>query len=85
LEFLNSEEKNHGELYFGFFFVLNLVSEVDVMTVKIDKTNSKDLSKIIAEKLGKRKKNGNLAKHFGKLKRKIDGLEYQQELRKDED
>lgn len=55
------------------------------MTVKIDKTNSKDLSKIIAEKLGKRKKNGNLAKHFGKLKRKIDGMEYQQELRRDED
>ena len=68
-----------------FFFVLNLVSEDDGMTVKIDKSNSKDISKIIAEKLGKRKKKGNLAKHFGKLIRKIDGLEYHQELRKDED
>jgi hypothetical protein len=55
------------------------------MTVIIDRNNSKNISKILNEKLGKRKKSGNLSKHFGKLKRKIDGLEYQLDVRKDED
>jgi hypothetical protein len=55
------------------------------MTVVIDKNNLKQLSKILAEKLGKGKKPGNLAKHFGKLKRKLDGLDYQSEIRKNED
>ncbi len=52
------------------------------MTLIIDKNNSKNISKILNEKLGKRKKKGNIAKHFGKLKRKIDGLAYQQDVRK---
>ncbi|MCZ8197636.1 MAG: hypothetical protein O9267_08515 [Flavobacterium sp.] len=55
------------------------------MTVVIDKTNSKNVSKILTEKLNKVSKKGNLAKHFGKLKRNIDGLKYQTEIRKDED
>jgi hypothetical protein len=55
------------------------------MTVIIDKTNSKNISKILNEKLGKRKKTGNLTKHFGKLKRKIDGLVYQLDIRKNKD
>jgi len=52
------------------------------MTVKINKNNSKNISKILNEKLGKREKSGNLTKHFGKLKRKIDGLKYQMDVRK---
>ena len=43
------------------------------MTVIIDKTTQEHF-KILNENLGK-KKTGNLAKHFRKLKRKIDGLE----------
>ena len=55
------------------------------MTVVIDKNNSKNISKILAEKLKKTKKEGNLAKHFGKLKRNIDGLKYQILIRENED
>ena len=55
------------------------------MTLIIDKNNSKNISKILNEKLGERKKTGNLTKHFGKLKRKIYGLEYQLDVRQNED
>jgi len=54
------------------------------MTIIIGKNNSKDISKILEKKLESSKKEGNLAKHFGKLKRKIDGLTYQIELRENE-
>ena len=37
------------------------------------------------DKLNKDSKKGNIAKHFGKLKRNIDGLTYQTEQRKNED
>lgn len=55
------------------------------MTVIIGKENSKNISKILADKIGKAKKKGNLSQHYGKLKRSIDGLDYQSEVRKDED
>jgi len=55
------------------------------MTVKIDKSNVKNISKILGKKLDKSNKPGNLAKHFGLLKRNIDGLEYQQSIRENED
>jgi len=55
------------------------------MTVVIDKSNLKNTSKILSEKLKKSSKTGNLTKHFGKLKRNIDGLEYQISSRENED
>ncbi len=55
------------------------------MTVIIDKNNSKNVSKILKEKLQKSNSKGNLANHFGKLKRDIDGLKYQIAIREDED
>lgn len=55
------------------------------MTVLIDKSNSKNLSKILKEKLNKSNKKGNLARHFGKLKRNLDGLGYQISIRENED
>lgn len=55
------------------------------MTVVIDKSNLKNTSKILGEKLKKSTKSGNLTKHFGKLKRNIDGLEYQISARENED
>jgi hypothetical protein len=56
------------------------------MTLIIDKNNSQRVTEILAEKLKKRRKEGgNLAKHFGKLKRNIDGLEYQKAIRQNED
>ena len=55
------------------------------MTIVIDKTNSKNIAKLLTKKLKKEPKKGNLAKHFGKLKRSIDGLKYQIELRENED
>jgi DNA-binding HxlR family transcriptional regulator len=55
------------------------------MTVVIDKSNLKNTSKILSEKLKKLTKSGNLAKHFGKLKRNLDGLEYQILARENED
>ncbi len=54
------------------------------MTVTIDKKNAKEISKILNEKLKTPKKSGSLVKHFGKLKRNIDGLTYQQEVRENE-
>ena len=55
------------------------------MTVLIDKSNLKDTSKILSEKLKKSTKIGNLFKHFGKMKRNIDGLAYQISARENED
>ncbi|MDE1193412.1 MAG: hypothetical protein PW786_14895 [Arachidicoccus sp.] len=55
------------------------------MTVVIDKANAKNLSKILTEKLKKSSGKGNLSKHFGKLKRNIEGLNYQIQIRKNED
>ncbi len=49
------------------------------MTLVINKNNSANDSKILAEKLKKRSTKGNLVKHYGKLKRNIDGLKYQLE------
>jgi hypothetical protein len=54
------------------------------MTVIINKENSKNIDSILISKLGKAQKKGNLSKHFGKLKRNLNGLNYQLELRKDE-
>jgi hypothetical protein len=47
------------------------------MTTKITKENSKHNAQVLLEKLKKKPKKGNLAGHFGKLKRNIDGLAYQ--------
>lgn len=55
------------------------------MTVIIDKNNSKNVSKILKEKLQKSNSKGNLVKHFGKLKRDIDGLKYQIAIREEEE
>lgn len=55
------------------------------MTIIIDKSNSENIAKILTDKFSKTKRKGNLAKHFGKLKRNLDGLSFQLEIRKDED
>ena len=55
------------------------------MTIIINKDNSSNISDILNKKLKSRNKKGNLAKHFGKLKRKIDGIEYQSKIRINED
>lgn len=55
------------------------------MTLVIDKSNSGNASKILLEKLKKGKKKGNLAKHYGKLNRNLDGLAYQLTVRENED
>lgn len=55
------------------------------MTVVIDKENSKNVAKILDEKLKKSTKDGNLTRHYGKLKRNIDGLKYQTVIRENED
>ncbi|MBM3168119.1 MAG: hypothetical protein FJZ76_02475 [Bacteroidetes bacterium] len=55
------------------------------MTLIIDKSNLKNTAKILNEKLKKSGKKGNLTKHFGKLKRNMDGLWYQISIRENED
>ena len=55
------------------------------MIVVIVKSNVKNTAKILSDKLKKSTKTGNLSKHFGKLKRNIDGLEYQTSARENED
>lgn len=54
------------------------------MTLIIDSSNAKEIDKILAKKLKKIPTKGNLSKHFGKLKRNIDGLDYQKNIREDE-
>ena len=54
------------------------------MTLVIDKNNSKNIANLLSSKLKRESKKGNLAKHFGKLKRNIDGLKYQSEIRENE-
>jgi len=55
------------------------------MTIIIDKSNTENIGKLLSEKLRKPKSKGNLAKHFGKLKRNLDGLSFQSEIRRNED
>jgi hypothetical protein len=55
------------------------------MAIVINKSNLKNTPKILSEKLKKSEKSGNLSRHFGKLKRNIDGLEYQNSVRENED
>ena len=55
------------------------------MVLIIKKKNTKKEIEILLEKKEKTSSKGNLSKHFGKLKRNIDGLEYQLEIRKNED
>jgi hypothetical protein len=55
------------------------------MTLIINKSNSKNIAKLLTEKLKKEPKKGNLSKHFGKLKRNLDGLNYQTKIRENED
>lgn len=54
------------------------------MTIKIGKNSKKEIIKILETKLKKTGKPGKLEKHFGKLKRNLDGLEYQNEMRENE-
>ncbi len=54
------------------------------MALIIDKNNSKNIESLLSIKLKKENKEGNLAKHFGELKRDINGLKYQLELRENE-
>jgi hypothetical protein len=55
------------------------------MVLIIKKKNTKKEIDSLLEKKEKTVSKGNLTKHFGKLKRNIDGLEYQIEARKNED
>lgn len=55
------------------------------MTLLLDLKKQKNASILLGEKLKQPVKKGKLAKHFGKLKRNIDGLSYQQKIRENED
>lgn len=54
------------------------------MSIVIDKSNIKNIEKILKKKLKLKTTKGNLSNHFGKLKRSLDGLAYQKEIRADE-
>lgn len=55
------------------------------MTIVINLSNLNNTTRILKEKLKKSEKKGKLSKHFGKLKRNIDGLAYQTLVRENED
>ena len=55
------------------------------MTLIIEKENLKEVKILLDSKLKNEQKKGNLSKHFGRLKRNIDGLEYQIKMRQNED
>lgn len=56
-----------------------------MMTVVINQKNAKETSEKLKRNIRTKTEKGNLKKHFGKLKRDIDPLEYQLEMRKNED
>ncbi len=65
-----------------FKFLITFVKQnFEAMTLIIDSSNSNEIDKILTEKFKKTPVKGNLSKHFGKLKRNIDGLEYQKNIR----
>ncbi len=49
------------------------------------KESKKEIKNLLEKKIKNVSKAGNLSEHFGGLKRNIDGLEYQLEIRKNED
>ena len=55
------------------------------MVLIIKKKNAKKEIESFLENKSKPISKGNLSAHFGKLKRNLDGLEYQLEKRKNED
>lgn len=55
------------------------------MTVTIDKSNAENTSKLIQEKFKKTPKDGKISKYYGKLKRQLDGLAFQNQVREHED
>lgn len=55
------------------------------MVLIIKKKNAKKEIESFLEKKSKPVSKGNLSAHFGKLKRNLDGLEYQLGKRKNED
>ena len=64
--------------------IYNILFKQYLMTIKIGKNSGKEIVKILEEKLKRTGKSGNLEKHFGKLKRNLDGLDYQNEMRENE-
>jgi hypothetical protein len=54
------------------------------MTIVINHSNLKKTPKLLSEKLKKSTRKGTLLKHFGKLKRNIDGMAYQISMRENE-
>lgn len=54
------------------------------MTITFNKKDAKKSVNELQEKLKNKSDKGNLAKYFGKLKRNIDGLKYQKEMRVNE-
>jgi hypothetical protein len=58
-------------------------SNYNKMSIVVDKSNIKNIEKILKKKLKLKTTKGNLSNHYGKLKRSLDGLEYQMEIRAD--
>jgi len=55
------------------------------MTLVLDSSKPEEVRNLLKSKLNSTTKSGNLSSHYGKLKRNLDGLTYQKEVRKDED
>jgi hypothetical protein len=62
----------------------NFIKKIIMVLIIKKKETKKDIDSLLKKK-EKSNSEGNLSKHFGKLKRNIDGLEYQLEIRKNED
>lgn len=55
------------------------------MTIIVKESNVKEVTLELKKQIKKKEEQQSLKKHFGKLKRNIDGLKYQLEIRSDED
>jgi len=55
------------------------------MIIIVKKSNLKEVTSDLRKKIESKDQNNGLKKHFGKLKRNLDGLTYQQQIISNED
>ena len=69
----------------NYFDIKNELACYFVMIIIVKKSNLKEVTSDLKKKFESKEHNNGLKKHFGKLKRNLDGLTYQQQIISNED
>jgi len=69
----------------NYFDIKNELACYFVMIIIVKKSNLKEVTSDLKKKFESKEHNNGLKKHFGKLKRNLDGLTYQHQIRSNED